>query len=118
MNQQRNTLLGSAEQFFAEGHSSIAKLHPDAAVQSCDAAAARDLLVVRIEGGIWHKPGFEARIDCIWDGVDTPVNPSEVLANNTRASEFIELQKAKHSAFILTLAPVTGYLHKSRSGHE
>jgi hypothetical protein len=38
------------------------------------AAAQHGLVVVRIEEGIWHSPGFEARLDCIWDGADSAID--------------------------------------------
>jgi len=63
----------SPNDFFELGGSVVMKLSADAAIAVCERAAQHGLVVVRVEGGIWHSPGFEARLDCIWDGADPPV---------------------------------------------
>ncbi|XQM33959.1 Colicin immunity protein [Cupriavidus sp. H19C3] len=78
------------------------KLAAGAAEAICNAAEARGLLVTRVEGGIWHYPGFEARIDCIWDGADPPVSRDEAVVNNRAARDFISEEKSEHDTFVIT----------------
>jgi len=75
MKAQRNVLYDSAQWFFDSAGSGLMKLSADAAIRVCLTAASRGLVVARIEGGIWHHPGFEARGDCIWDGANPPHRP-------------------------------------------
>ena len=56
---------------------------------------------------MWHSPGFEARVDCIWDGYDPPVNQAEAEENNRLAAAFIHSKSDVHHAFLLTLTPLT-----------
>ncbi|MDR0244132.1 MAG: colicin immunity protein [Burkholderia sp.] len=85
------------------------KLSPEAAIAVCEQAARRGRLVARIEGGIWHNSQFEARIDCIWDGVDPPVDVKAAHENNLLAIEFIREEIPQHGAFIISALPITGW---------
>lgn len=111
----RNTLVDRSkrytdpEEFFALHGSVVMKLSPEAAIAVCEQAAHRGLLVARIEGGIWHNPKFEARIDCIWDGADPPLDAEAAHVNNLSAIEFIRSELPEHSAFIITAPPITGW---------
>jgi hypothetical protein len=105
-------LYDSASHYFDLDGDAVMKLTPKAAVDVCLAAAERGLVIVRIEGGFWHSPGFEARLDCIWDGADPPLDLSRAMINNARAAEFVQSEQQKHDAFIITDAPLTGYRHK------
>lgn len=107
----RARLYESSADFFKLGGSVIMKLTPAAAIAVCKEAAQRGFVVARVEGGIWHNPGFEARLDCIWDGDDPPIDRNAADANNGRAAEFIKSQSPMHSAFILTAPPLTGWPH-------
>jgi hypothetical protein len=109
---EHNRLYDSAADYFSLNGHAVMYLTPDAAIEVCVQAAQRGLLVVRIEGGIWHAPGFEARLDCIWDGADPPIDLENAMANNARAAEDIRRERAVHSAFVITTAPLTGYRHK------
>ncbi|RKP43277.1 colicin immunity protein [Trinickia fusca] len=97
-----------AEDFFALQGSIVMKLTTEAAIGVCEQAAQRGLLVSRIEGGIWHNPGFEARIDCIWDGGDPPLDVQAAHENNLAAIEFIRSELPEHDAFIITSLPIAG----------
>jgi hypothetical protein len=108
----RTELYDTPEPLFAGGGNAVAKLTDRAAAAACAAASELGLVVVRVEGGIWRDPGFEARGDCIWDGIDPPASAEEATRNNLRAADFIESEKAGHSVFILTTASVNGYSHK------
>lgn len=112
MTSNRVELFDQPEMFFSTAGSAVMKLTPSAAAKACESASAHDLVVVRVEGGIWHNPGFEARVDCIWDGDDPPLCGNQVRENNLEAVEFIRSESATHSAFILTVAPKTGYKHR------
>jgi Colicin-E5 Imm protein len=85
------------------------KLTTEAAIAVCEQAANHGLLVARIEGGIWHSPGFEARVDCIWDGADPPIDGDAARKNNLDAVQFILSEQLEHDTFIITSPPVTGW---------
>ena len=116
MAQSRNILVEHPEQFFAPG-SAVLKLSPSAAVSVCALAAAKAHVIVRVEGGIMHAAGFEARGDCIWDGKDPPLGQSEAEENNDQAAAFVRSESSSHNAFVLTAAPTSGYLHKNENGN-
>ena len=109
----RTHLYDSPDDFFSLMGSVSMRLSPKAAVAVCERAAPQGLIVARIEGGIWLDPGFESRLDCIWDGADPPLSQSEAHANNLKAAEFIQEQAVVHSAFILTAPPISGWPHKA-----
>ena len=113
----RRRLYESPEDFFGLGGSVVMKLTPSAAIDVCLAAAARGIVVARIEGGVWCNPGFEARVDCIWDGKDPPMSEQLAHTNNLNAAQFIRDEAAVHSAFIITAPPITGWPHLKESGH-
>lgn len=115
MRGERNKLYDSAHNFFDAAGSGAMKLSADAAIAVCVEAANRKLVIARVEGGIWHNPGFEARLDCIWDGADPPLDHAAVVQNNIRAADFIRRQRETHDAFILTAPPLSGWPHKGRS---
>lgn len=97
----RQRLYDDAADFFSLGGSVIMKLTPDSAIQVCLEATERKLLVRRIEGGKWHNPGFEARLDCIWDR-----ESSESVArdqSNQEAASFIAKKRDEHQAFVITI---------------
>ena len=73
-----------------------------AAVEVCSQAFSHGLAVACVEGGIWHDPGFEPRVDCIWDGMHRPMNSKEADQNNAEAQRFIELSPSIHDAFLIT----------------
>ena len=79
------------------------KLSADGAIAICEQAAGRGFVVIRIEGGIWHAPGFEARLDCIWDGVDPPTDRSVAEQNNTAAAEFVRDERHLHDVYVITV---------------
>ena len=97
----------SADDFFSIGGSVLMKMSGDAAIAVCERATARGLVIARIEGGIWHSPGFEARLDCIWDGGDPPVGLGVAEENNLAAAEFIRSESDKHNVFVLTAPCLT-----------
>lgn len=91
-----------SDDFFLLDGSIVMPLSADAATEVCERASQHGLVVARIEGGIWHFPGFEARVDCIWDGVDLPVDARAAEENNLAAAEFIRSEKQMHDVFIVT----------------
>lgn len=103
----------NASDFFDLRGSVAMRLSPDAAIEVCRDAAHRGFVIVRVEGGIWLNPGFESRLDCIWDGVDPPLDTAAAHANNLLAAQFIESRRDIHDVFILTAPSVTGYAHKA-----
>ena len=107
MSVDRTRLYESERDFFLEKGSAIMKLTPEAAMQVCDHAAMNGMLVLRVEGGIYHDIGFEARIDCIWDSkISIPIEESDAHESNTLAKEFIESEMSGHNSFIITTAEV------------
>jgi Colicin-E5 Imm protein len=96
------TRYDSADDFFSLGGNILMKLSREAAIAVCSKAASQNLLITRIEGGIWHSPGFEARVDCIWDGLDPPVTPKQAEHNNNNAIIFIRHESTIHDTFVIT----------------
>ncbi|WP_431823317.1 colicin immunity protein [Burkholderia sp. F1] len=88
----------SPSDFFALNGSIVMKLTADAAIAVCEQAAEQGRAIARVEGGIWHSPGFEARVDCIWDGIDPPVDVQPSEKNNLAAIQFIRAERARHDA--------------------
>jgi hypothetical protein len=94
----------------------VTYLTPQIAIRACETAAEHRQLIVRIEGGIWREPqSFEARLDCIWDGSDPPVEAAQAIANNLQAAEFVRSETPVHTAFVLTSTPTTHWRHKKRT---
>ena len=112
MSVDRQKLYNSASDYFDLGGSVVMQLSRAAAIDVCRKAAAKGLLVVRIEGGIKRDRTFEARLDAIWDGTDPPIDPDKAEQNNLRAADFIHLQHRDYNAFIVTDAPLTGWRHR------
>lgn len=76
-------------------------LTADAASAVCASATRYGRLVWRIEGGIWRNPGFEARLDAIWDS-----KPDLTIGSNNRlAIRMIADDNEGCDAFVITLAP-------------
>ncbi|MFJ2994833.1 colicin immunity protein [Pandoraea sp. NPDC087047] len=99
----------SPDEFFSLGGSVVMKLSADAAITVCERAGQHGLVIARIEGGLWHSPGFEARLDCIWDGADPPVEVSAAEQNNLAAAEFIRSESRVHDVFVVTAPRITGW---------
>lgn len=99
----------SADDFFMLGGSIAMKLSAHAATAICERAADQGLVIARVEGGIWHFPGFEARLDCIWDGVDPPVEFRAAVQNNLAAADFVRSESNTHDVFVLTAPRMTGW---------
>lgn len=99
----RMGLYESARDFFLKNGSAVMKLTPSAAVDVCVQSTERHFVVGRVEGGIWRFPGFEARLDCIWDGRDPPLTDMDLKQNNELAAKFIESESGKHDVFIVTV---------------
>lgn len=110
---ERNRRYDSAEEFFSGKGSGIMKLSPAAAVEVCLSASMRGFVVARIEGGIWHAPGFEARTDCIWDGADPPVDVATAATNNIDAAQFVREESVVHNSFVITAPPIGGWPHRA-----
>lgn len=105
----RTKLYSSAMDFFTLKGSVVMKLTPDAARDVCEHAVESGFVIARVEGGIWHFPGFEARLDCIWDGVSPPVDFYGARRNNIAAADFIREERAVHDAFIITAPSLSGW---------
>jgi hypothetical protein len=102
MTVDKRLLYDSPDAFFDLNGSVNMRLSPRAAMQVCAEAARKGFLIARVEGGIWHAPGFEFRLDCIWDGHDPPLDQEQASGNNQEAAQFIASQALSHSVFILT----------------
>lgn len=114
MKGDRSKLYSNADDFYGLSGNNVMKLSPSAAIAVCRTAAHNGLVIARVEGGVWCSPGFEARLDCIWEGADPPISIEAAAKNNLVAGEFILRQGAVHTAFILTAAPLSGWPHKER----
>jgi hypothetical protein len=98
-----------AKDYFSLNGSIVMKLSAEAAIAVCSHAANHGFVVARIEGGIWHNPGFEARIDCIWDGAEPPIDSNSAHRNNLTAIEFIRSESEEHDTFIITAPSIEGW---------
>lgn len=97
------TGLADDEDAFWSSQKAKVFLTAAAAVAVCATATAQGRLVWRIEGGIWRSPGFEARLDAIWDskpGMD-------LESNNQLARRMIAEDNEGCDAFVITLLPRT-----------
>jgi hypothetical protein len=92
----------TVDRFFRADPGQDVVLTSDAAIRACNMAADEGRVVSRIEGGLWRNPGFEARLDCIWQGVSPPVPKDRAIENNLKAAKFIQDEARIHDAFILT----------------
>ncbi|EGD34501.1 colicin transporter [Capnocytophaga sp. oral taxon 338] len=101
----RNKRYESFILFFELDGNSIMKLSSLAAIDVCKECTRREMYVWRIEGGIWHSPGFEARIDCIWDSCFDPKSNSNssIKDNNRLAEEFVKEEMNSCDVFIATI---------------
>jgi hypothetical protein len=110
----KGKLFDSPSDFFKLGGSAAMKLSATAAYNLCQEVSHRDILIIRIEGGIWSPGRFEARLDCIWDGLDPPVTRAEAIENNNDAAEFVRIEStmvrqdsAPYNAFIFTVSHIS-----------
>ncbi len=102
-----------APDFFAEPKRNGFRLSAKAAIEICEAAASEGFLILGVEGGLWHDPGFGSRLDSIWGKVGLPVTSEEAKNLNKEAASFIEKESnriapgtdRKHDVFILTSTP-------------
>lgn len=108
----RQKLYDRIEDFFDLDGNAVMKLTREAAIRLCLATAPKELVVVKVEGGIWSGGQFEARLDAIWDGLDPPLGPEKAKENNLRAANFIKSVPAIDNAFLITCAPAAGYEHR------
>lgn len=109
MNIDRAKLYENFTDYFETSGFTTMKLARNAAVALCVSAAERGIIIVMVEGGIFRKPTFEARLDAIWAGADPPIEQEAADKNNLAAAEFIRSRSNDYNAFIVTSAPVTGY---------
>jgi hypothetical protein len=109
----RQKLYDRVEDFFDLDGNAGMKLSRQAAIALCSAATRKALVVVKIEGGIWHDSQFEARLDAIWEGLDPPMSEKQASHNNMNAATFIKSAADIDNAFILTCAAGTGYDHSA-----
>lgn len=86
--------------FFRLDGSVVMRLTRAAAIEVSARAASRYRVISRVEGGVWRNPYFEARGDCIWDGIDPPTSVEAAEQNNVAAQHFI--RDAEADVFILT----------------
>src|ERR1700761_3065463 len=103
MDIDRSKVYDSVWDFFRPSGHAIMKLTPSAAIRVCNDAAARQLVVVGVEGGIHSEGRFEARLDCIWDGRGAPIDQVAASRNNLEAAEFVKYKSNAHNAFIITV---------------
>jgi hypothetical protein len=116
INKDANILHDSAQPFFESSARVNMMFTPRAAVDICIEAAEHGLVVARLEGGIYRAPlegaicrapTFEARLDCIWDGADPPLDSEAAKDNNMKATQFIRSEMGLHNAFIILALPLT-----------
>ncbi|WP_079212769.1 hypothetical protein [Brucella pituitosa] len=102
-------IYNKAGDFFALSGHALMKLTRSAAIAVCEQAARQQLFVAGVEGGIWHNPGFEARLDSTWDYQGNDGQDDCIVQNNALAADFIKRQPALYDVFIITMGK-----HRSR----
>lgn len=100
----RSIRYENGEQFFKLNGHAIMPLSVVAAIHVCQIAYSKGYIVSRVEGGIWHDPGFESRLDCIWDRNHKLDNKPEKA--NKEAERFISGESEKHDVFIITVQSI------------
>jgi hypothetical protein len=108
-------LYDTSDAFFEQRRVVCMFLTTEATKDVCRKALRHGLLVTRIEGGILHNAEFEARVDCIWEGMNPPATVEQAEQNNARALADVIRESASHNAFVVTTAPLTGWW---REGHQ
>ena len=96
----------SADNFFALNGSVVMKMTVAAAISVCEQAISHGLVVSRIEGGILHNPGFEARLDCIWDEADSSVDKVSAEKSNRSAAVFLKSEIFQYDTFVISVSKV------------
>lgn len=106
---QKSKLYTSMHDFFRLGGDVNMRLTREAAIDICRHAKDYDILIWRIEGGIWHNLGFQPWIDALWDSqYDPPVLEKNAILNNLLAMENIIEEDVQYNAFILTVTNYCG----------
>lgn len=103
-NFEKNHLYTSSEDFFLNGGNNTMKLGSMAAIDVCRKSVSNGFIVSRVEGGIWHNPGFEMRLDCIWDRSSLLENSPDLASE--QAVIFIQEESVEHDAFIVSLQKI------------
>ena len=100
----RTVRFDEAEALFADAGSAWMKLTRQAAAEAISRCSAKGIAVSIVEAGIWHEPGFEARLDGVWHSeFDAMSDVKCIDENNSRALQFIGgLPQAYDTAIIST----------------
>lgn len=103
----RSVLFQDSDCFFEQYGSVWMRLSKKAAIEVAQRAAENNLIVVKVEGGIWQSPGFKSQMDCIWDSAADPPTTVKVAANSNRdAANFMTLCAEKVDVFLVTAFPI------------
>jgi len=111
MDIDRSRLYENVHDYLETSGFTTMKLARTAALELCDWAAERGIVIVMVEGEIFREGTFEARLDAIWKGEDPPIEREDADRNNLSAAEFIRSMDNDYNAFVISSAPTTGYLH-------
>ena len=84
-------VIQDADEFLRDRRIDVLLSGP-AAVNACLLAGLCDLYVGRIEGGIFHDPGFGSRMDSIWHAIKEPESREEAVRWNQDAAAFVRNQ--------------------------
>lgn len=103
-----------AADYFLLGGDSNMLFSRDAAIKLCQLCIDNELIVSRVEAGIWHQEQskFEPRIDGVWDGVSPPVTKDIVYDNNIRALNNIKFEQINYDVFVLMILKNEEYIFK------
>jgi hypothetical protein len=100
--------VADPEARFAVSGNQTVFLTSDAALRVCAEAAARGLLVYRIEGGIWREGrGCEMRLGAIWDSqVDPPIAVAVANTNNLRLASMVRNDPESCDTFVVSMMAI------------
>ncbi|MDI2113977.1 hypothetical protein [Commensalibacter nepenthis] len=102
-----NQLYTSMHDFFRLKGSSIVVLTKAAVIEICKHAMDYDILIWRIESGIWHNPGYEPRdvIDSIYD---PPVSKETAIDNNLMFIKNLKDEPPEYDVFTILITNYQG----------
>ena len=89
--EDRRKIYSDPSEFFAKQGRYWMKLTRPVAVAVVKQCQDHSLAVSMVEGGIWHNPGFEARLDAIWHSeFDHMPTESAIYGNNAKAAAYLK----------------------------
>jgi len=94
------------EDFFQSDGVSVMMFSRAAAKRIFELAGSRGIEIWRYEGGILKDGVFQARLDAIWDRLNSHTGPEFLEEGNLRAAHAIVGQHESYNSFTITAGPL------------